>query len=72
MVRVGDSSHFLDHLFAEHLGGGLPSKAFAGRVVEAIADHLDVVISKLPDVALAWQLSAYPEICVFHGTLLPR
>jgi hypothetical protein len=39
-ARVGASSDFLHHLFAEDLGRGSPSEAFAGRVVELVAESL--------------------------------
>jgi len=52
-LRVGASSHFLQHLFAEDLGWRFPSKALAWSVVEAITDHLHIVICALPDVAFA-------------------
>jgi hypothetical protein len=44
VLRVGVSAHFLQHLFEEHLGGCLPSKAFPGRVVEAVTDLFHVLI----------------------------
>ncbi len=36
-ATVGASTDFLHHLFAEDLGRGSPSEAFAGRVVELVA-----------------------------------
>jgi|TARA_R110001599_G_scaffold12765_15_gene59587 hypothetical protein len=52
-LRVGVSSHFLQYPFANNLVWRFPSKALAWSVVEAIADHLHIVICALPDVAFA-------------------
>ena len=42
--KVWCSSHFLHHLFAEHLGGCFPAQAFSGRVVEPVTDLFHVLI----------------------------
>ena len=64
-------AHFFHHLFSEDLCRCLPSKAFARRVVESIADHLHVFVCDRPDVSLAGKPSSDPSIGVFHRALLP-
>jgi len=65
------SSHFLQYLFAKDLGWHLPSKALARRIVEAITDHLHIVICALPDVAFAGQSPSKASVSVLNGTFLP-
>ena len=57
-LRVRGSPHFFHHLFAEDLSGRFPSETFAGGVVEAVTDHLQVMISECRDVALPRQPSS--------------
>ena len=71
-LRVGCLAHFLHHLFTEDLCRCFPSQAFAGCVVEAIADHLHIMISECRDVSLSRQPSSGAAIGVFHGAFLPR
>jgi hypothetical protein len=66
------SSHFLQYLFAEDLGWGLPSKTLSWRVVEAITDHLHIVICALPDVAFAGQPPSKASVSVLDCAFLPR
>ena len=66
------SSHFLQYLFAKDLGWRLPSKALARRIVEAITDHLHIVICALPDVAFAGQPPSKASVCVLDCAFLPR
>ena len=65
------SSHFLQYLFAEDLGWGLPSKTLSWRVVEAITDHLHIVICALPDVAFAGQPPSKASVSVLDCAFLP-
>ena len=62
------SSHFLQYLFAKDLGWRLPSKALARRIVEAITDHLHIVVCALPDVAFAGQPPSKASVSVLDGT----
>jgi len=66
------SLQFLHHLFAEHFGWCFPSQAFARRVVELVADLLDVVVCHASDVPLAGKPVSGEVISVFDGSLLPR
>lgn len=70
-LRVGRSSHFLHHLFAEHLGGCLPAEAFSRRVVEAITDLFHVLIRHRSDVPLAREPASGAPVGVFNGPFLP-
>jgi len=65
------SSHFLQYLFAKDLGWRFPSKVRARRVVEAITDHLHIVICALADVAFAGQPPSKASVSVLDGTFLP-
>ena len=65
------SSHFLQHLFAEDLGWRFPSKALARRIVEAITDHLHIVICALPDIAFAGQPPSKASVSVLDCAFLP-
>lgn len=65
------SSHFLQYLFAKDLGWRFPSQALARRVVEAITDHLHIVICALPDVAFAGQPPSKASVCVLDCAFLP-
>ena len=72
LSRVGGSAHLFHHLFPEDLGGCLPAEAFSGRAVEAVTDHLHVMISECRDVALPRQPSSGAAIGVFDSAFLPR
>ena len=65
------SSHFLQHLFAEDLSWRFPSKALARRIVEAITDHLHIVICALPDIAFAGQPPSKASVSVLDCAFLP-
>ena len=65
------SSHFLQYLFAKDLGWRFPSKTLTRRVVEAITDHLHIVICALADVAFAGQPPSKASICVLDCAFLP-
>tara|TARA_R100000322_G_scaffold1793_1_gene1795 strand:+ start:137 stop:535 length:399 start_codon:yes stop_codon:yes gene_type:complete len=65
------SSHFLQYLFAKDLGWRFPTKALARRVVEAITDHLHIVICALPDIAFAGQPPSKASVCVLDYAFLP-
>jgi hypothetical protein len=70
-LGVGVSSHFLQYLFAEDFGWGLPSKTLSRRVVEAITDHLHIVICALPDVAFAGRPPSKASVRVLDFAFLP-
>jgi len=63
-------TYLFHHLFAEDLCGRLPSEAFAGCVVEAITDHLHVMISECRDVTLPRQPSSRAAIGVLDRAFL--
>ena len=70
-ATVGASTDFLHHLFAEDLGRGSPSEAFAGRVVELVAELLQLELCHGSDVTLPWKPSAEPPVCVLDSAFLP-
>lgn len=69
--RVGAATGFFHHLFAKHLGQGLPAEAFSRRVVELVADLLQLRVSHRCDVARAWQPPADAPVRVLDGAFLP-
>ncbi len=49
-----------------------PTETFAWRVVEAVADHLDVVIAHRADVTLARKPASGASISVLDSPFLSR
>ena len=70
-LKVGWSSQFLHHLFAEHLGRCFPAEAFSRRIVEAIAYLFQVLIRHCADVTLARKPASGAPVGVLDRALLP-
>ena len=70
-IRLGRSSHFLQHLFAEDLRWRFPTEAFARCVVEAVTDLFYVLIRHRSDVAFAWKPASGAAVGVLDGAFLP-
>jgi len=70
-MKVGWSWPYLQHLLFEHLGGGSPSEAFAGRGVETVAEDAEVRICDMADVDVARQPAAGAAVGVLDCAFLP-